>query len=110
LDDANKLINVYSTEPLLTGNFLLRVVLTDPKTGVNNKVDLLVTIKCSKAINLLLNPLTLLNYNVGTTNLVTERMPLPIYEPQPVDCFMGAITFNLIYLSNPSGPFPSFVS
>jgi len=110
LNATSKIVNVYSTEPLLTGNFPLRVVLTDSRTGVTENVNFQVTIKCSKAINLLTNPISPLSYNVGTTNLIVEQMLLPTYEPQPSDCFMGAITFNLIYMNDPLGSFPSFLS
>jgi hypothetical protein len=110
LNGASKTVDVYSSEPLLTGDFPLRVVLTDPRTGVTENVNFKVTIKCSKAINLLTNPMHPLSYNVGSTDLIVERMLLPTYEPSPADCFMGVITFDLVYLNNLSGPFPSFLS
>jgi len=54
--------------------------------------------------------LNLLSYNVGADALVVKQMPLPTYVPQPTDCFIGDVTFNLVYLADPSGPFPDFVS
>jgi len=68
LDDTvgSEMIQVYSETPLDTGLFKLRVTLTDPTTGVTGNIDFTVTIKCSKAINVLMNPLTPLLYNVGT--------------------------------------------
>jgi hypothetical protein len=112
LDDTvgSENVQIYSTAPLMTGLYKLRVVLTDPTTGVTCKIDFSVTIKCSKTINVLMNPLAPLEYNVGSETLISEHLPLPSYIPSPPDCFMGTITFQLVYLNDPLAPFPDFIS
>ena len=101
MDQVSLSVGVYSSAPLETGVFNLRVLLSDPTTGVTGQIDFPVTIKCSKAINVLVNPLTPLIYNVGTDTLIVTKLPVPTYSPYPADCFMGVLTFSLVYLNNP---------
>ena len=90
--------------------FPLRVVLTDPTTLTTGTIEFTVTIKCTKSITLLDNPMLPLQYNVGAEPIETVTLTLPTYWPFPADCSFGPWTYTLEYLDDPTGPFPEFTS
>lgn len=68
------------------------------------------TVKCTKSITLLDNPLLPLSFNVGTEVLSSVSLPLPTYWPFPSDCDFGPFSYQLVYVENPTGSFPPFIS
>jgi hypothetical protein len=101
-------VMVLENNPTTIGSYLLRVLLTDPTTGVTSNIDFVTVIKCTKAITLVSNPIPSIAYNVGNEVLQAAFMDLPVYEPSPSTCPIGTYTYQLEYLG--SGSFPAFTS
>jgi len=73
-------------------------------------VPVLVTIKCTKYLELVANPISPLTYNVGTALLVTTNLPMPTFQPFPASCAFGAYTFEVVNTADSTGSFPSFIN
>lgn len=103
-------VSVSETDPMLTGVYPLKVILTDPTTSVTGEILFKVTILCTKSISLVFNPLVTLNYNVGAETLEFVEQDMPSYEPFPSTCQFGTYSYQLVYTASPTGPFPPFVN
>ena len=81
-------VDIYETDLSLTGVFTLKVTVTDPKTLlVNALLDFEVTIKCTKQIDLITNPIAADTvYTIDKDNLITVNFALPTYQPFPAGC------------------------
>ena len=107
---GSETVKVYETNYLKTGIHNVSVVVTDPKTSVQTILSVLITIKCTKHLDMVANPKKSLTYNVGTASLVKTNLPMPTFQPFPAGCAFGAYTYQIFDTADPTGPFPSFIN
>ena len=74
-------ISVYESNYALTNIYQVKVVATDPKTGITNSaISFNVTIKCTKSIDLISGALTNFSYRIVLSSPFDFAQSLPIYR------------------------------
>lgn len=81
-------LRLFETDPTLIGVYQVRITVSDPKTALSHNSLLIdVTIKCTKQIALVSNPIPATSvYTINTSNLLTTSHLLPTYQPSPSNC------------------------
>lgn len=81
---GNPVISTHEMDYALTAIYSVKVVVTDPKTGLSNSDYLLsVTVLCTKTIDILSNHVTHFDYRIDLDQPWTLTLPAPIYGPNP---------------------------
>jgi hypothetical protein len=94
---------------LLTGNYLIKITVTDPKTAQTNS-DLVIdaTIFCTKTIDILSDTIASFTYKIDWDQGWTSETALPVYEQNPKECAVGTISRSLVYTG--VGTAPTFIT
>jgi len=107
---GNQVLQLFSTDPAATGIYIVRIKVVDPKTGqTNTSLTASVTIKCTKSISLVANPIpATTTYTINTSILKTTSFSLPTYQPSPSNCAIGTLSFQVAL--DPVSAFPTFIT
>ena len=108
--DGKQTIRVLETVPELTGVYTVLVTVLDPKSGIQN-VELTqeMTVKCTKSLKLVTNPISpLIVYTINTSQLITTTQSVPDYEPYPNNCLIGLVTYSIA--RDPDLLVPNFIT
>ena len=108
--DGKQTIRVLETLPELTGVYTVLVTVLDPKSGIQN-VELTqeITVKCTKSLKLVTNPISpLIVYTINTSQLITTTQSVPDYEPYPNNCISGLVTYSIA--RDPDLLVPNFIT
>ena len=87
----------------------MKVVVTDPKTNLQNSEYLFtVTIKCTKTIDIASGSIADFSYRIDLDEPCTKTVPVPQYVPNPAQCAVG--TYSLQVVLTDAGSFPGFIN
>lgn len=81
---STKIISVYETNWLLTATYTIKVTVTDPKTSLqNSSITFVVTIKCTKSLDLISGSVASYSYKIDLDAPWTKDVALPTYQQNP---------------------------
>ena len=102
-------ISVYSTVFAAETSYVVKVVATDPKTGITNSdTTLNVVIKCTKTVDLVSGAIADFSYQIVLSSPFDLPIALPVYDITPAACPKQAFTYEMVYLD--AGGFPTFIT
>ena len=93
----------------MTNTYTVKVVATDPKTGITNSgITLKVTVKCTKNISLVSGAISDFDYQIDHSSPFILNLPLPQYNVNPIECASGLFSYDVV--STDAIPYPAFIS
>jgi hypothetical protein len=79
-NSTDNFLRLYETSPMLTGTYLIKVTVVDPKTGqINTDLEISVTIFCTKSIDLLSGSISSFTYKIDWDQGWILEQGLPVY-------------------------------
>ena len=91
-------ISVYSSVYAEATSYVVKVVATDPKTGVTNSdTTLTVFIKCTRTIDLVSGPIINFSYQIVLATPFELTIGLPVYDTNPSACPKQPFSYQMLY-------------
>lgn len=102
-------ISVFSSIYAAASSYVVKVVATDPKTGVTNSdTTFAVAIKCTKKVDLVSGLIIDFSYQIVLATPFELTVSLPVYDTNPAACPKQPFSYQMLYLD--AATFPSFIT
>ena len=109
--DGVDAIDIYETTYSATGQYMVMVTVTDPKSKIRN-IDLVfnVTVKCTKSIDVVsANLPDVITFEIDEKLLKSLTLTQPTFVPNPSQCTIGPYNYELANSSGGVIPHPDFL-